>query len=1504
MKKVTGLTHLTFVLYVFASVFAYGSPKNFHTFYKEKAEKLKEKINSGGFSETAMAFTENKGQVCGYDGLPHPEVKFVFQQGSTQIFLLERGIAYQFTRVHYPEGYLELMKDKGRAPDFSDLETLQKQIRIETYRMDMTLSGARKNAVVTSEGKSADYTNFYNRSVLDVHSYSKITYHEVYPGIDWIIYCKDNCVKYDFVVHPGADVSLIKMQFDHQEGLVLNKDGSFTLKNVLGSVTEEKPLSFQNDKTIGTQFVLEDNTISFALTKFDGKQTLVIDPTLLWATYYGGSAADQGRSCTTDVSGNIYLAGFTESGSGIASAGHQNTFGGSTYDAFLVKFNSSGIRQWGTYYGGTNVDYGYSCAADASGNVYLAGYTQSTSGIASGGHQNTFGGAPFDAFLVKFNSSGIRQWCTYYGSTGYDYGYSCVTDVSDNVYLAGYTTSTSGIASGGHQNTFAGGLTDAFLVKFNSSGIRQWATYYGGTGSDEFDYCTADVSGNLYLAGYTSSTSGIATGGHQNTFGGNADAFLVKFNSSGIRQWGTYYGGAGAELCYSCATDASGNVYLAGNTQSTSGIASGGHQNVFGGAIYDAFLVKFNSSGIRQWGTYFGGTGVDYGYSCATDASDNVYLTGYTSSGSGIASVGFQNAFGGGSTDAFLVKFNNSGIRQWGTYYGSSGNDYGHSCVTYALGNVYLAGTTSSGSGIASGGHQNTLGGSNDAFLVKFCDVPSQPASIIGNTLVCVGSSQNYSVAIDLSTTSYSWNLPGINWTGTSTTNSISVTAGTSGIFSVSASNSCGTSATRTLNIVTNSLPTVAVNSGTICSGESFTIVPSGANTYSIQGGSTVVTPAASTNYTIVGVSAEGCISQNIATSNVTVNITPTVSVNSGSFCTGSAFTIIPSGANTYSIQGGVAVVAPLGNTSYTVRGLSAEGCISQNIATSNVSANITPTLSVNSGSICSGASFTIIPSGANTYTIQGGNAVVSPLSNAGYTVLGLSAEGCVSQNTATSNVTVNITPTVSVNSGSVCSGNSFTIIPSGANTYTIQGSNVIVTPLSNAGYTVLGLSAEGCVSQNTATSNVTVNITPTVSVNSGSVCSGNSFTIIPSGANTYTIQGSNVIVTPLSNAGYTVLGLSAEGCVSQNTATSNVTVNITPTVSVNSGSVCSGNSFTIIPSGATTYTIQGGNAVVSPLSNAGYTILGLSAEGCISQNIATSNVTVNITPTVSVNSGSICSGASFTIIPSGANTYTVQGGNAVVSPLSNAGYTVLGLSAEGCVSQNIATSNVTVNPTPTVSVNSGSICAGQVFTLLPQGAVNYTYPAGSVTVSPGATTSYTIKGSSAEGCRHEAVSVVTVNPLPQVQISGTLAVICVGESITLNVSGAVTYTWGDGSNGTSLAVSPTVTSTYSITGKDDNSCVHTVSATQIVDPCVGIEPLPIAETQFVVYPNPNSGEFFIETPHDVNIVILNALSQVILRQHLTGGKNKIDLSHEASGVYFVAHMSNGLMTRIKMIKQ
>ena len=663
---------------------------------------------------TTVGFEENKGQVWDMDHQPAPDVRYHFHQGNLNLFMLPTGMAYQFNRIQYPEGHQPY--DKSQTQEQQAIQAkLSTQIRLETYRMDLQLVGANPNAKIVAEGKSQDHVNYYNRNTLNVHRFKKLTYQDIYPGIDWVIYTSKQGLKYDFVVHPGAQPDQIQLRFHHHEALQLNDDGSFTLANKMGTITEEAPISFQGTDKIATRFELQDETISFKVAPYDPKQMLVIDPNLVWATYYGGSDWDQGVGCSTDQNGNVYLTGASSSQANIASGGHQNTLSGYR-DAFLVKFNSNGVRQWATYYGGVAFDLGHNCAIDQNKQIYWAGFTGSTFNIASGGHQNTWSG-DYDAFLVKLDSNGLRQWGTYYGGSLSDLGMDCALDQNGHIYLAGYTASNTGIASGGHQNS-SGGQSDAFLAKFNSNGVRLWGTYYGGNLVEHGYACTTDNNGNVYLTGDTGSSINIASGGHQNTLNGFYDAFLVKFNGNGVRQWATYYGGSAIDEGMSCAVDGKDNVYLVGETESRNNIALSGHQNTLGGNK-DAFLVKFDGNGQRQWATYYGGFNEDDAYECAVAPNGDIYFAGSTSSSTNIASGGHQNIIGG-TIDAFLVKFNSDGIRQWATYYGGNWGDYGRGCTLDGRGHIYLMGSTYSSINIAHQAHQSTLRGAREAFLAKF----------------------------------------------------------------------------------------------------------------------------------------------------------------------------------------------------------------------------------------------------------------------------------------------------------------------------------------------------------------------------------------------------------------------------------------------------------------------------------------------------------------------------------------------------------------------------------------------------------------------------------------------------------------------------------------------------------------------------------------------------------------------------------------------------------------
>jgi hypothetical protein len=267
-------------------------------------------------------------------------------------------------------------------------------------------------------------------------------------------------------------------------------------------------------------------------------------------------------------------------------------------DGFVARFNSAGVRKWATYFGGNGQDISHELVINSLGSVIISGYTSSTTGIASsGGHQIAYGGGTYDGFVAKLDSNGTFEWGTYYGGPGEDLSWEVNVNSLDEIIVEGRSASTSGIATpGAHQQTNAGNL-DAFLLKLSSSGARQWCTYMGGTGSDYPEGTTVMYGDEIIMCGSTNSATGISTSdAYQPTLGGGNDAFIAKYNNDGGRIWGTYYGGTGTEFGGDVADATMGDIVLVGRTTSTNAISSAGAHQAALGGSYDAILVKFTGA--------------------------------------------------------------------------------------------------------------------------------------------------------------------------------------------------------------------------------------------------------------------------------------------------------------------------------------------------------------------------------------------------------------------------------------------------------------------------------------------------------------------------------------------------------------------------------------------------------------------------------------------------------------------------------------------------------------------------------------------------------------------------------------------------------------------------------------------------------------------------------------------------------------------------------------------
>jgi autotransporter-associated beta strand protein len=587
----------------------------------------------------------------------------------------------------------------------------------------------------------------------------------------------------------------------------------------------------------------------------------------------------------------------------------------------------------------------------------------------------------------------------------------------------------------------------------------------------------------------------------------------------------------------------------------------------------------------------------------------------------------------------------------------------------------------------------------------------------------------------------------------------------------------------------------------------------------------------------------------------------PILSGNGGSTYTTPALTVADSGSQ------------------YQVMVYGCGGSVLSSVAT--VTVNPLPTVSVNSATICAGGSTTLTattsastptylwsPGGATTASIT-----VSPLSTTTYTVT-VTDGTTTCANTGSGIVTVNPLPTVSVNSAAICPSGSMTLTattsastpsylwgPGGETTVSIT-----VSPSSTTIYTVT-VTDGTTTCANSGNGTVTVNPLPTVSVNSAAICAGGSTTLTattsastpsylwsPGGATT-----ASITVSPLSTTIYTVT-VTDGTTTCANGGSGTVTVNPLPAVSVNSATICAGGSTTLTattsastpsylwsPGAATTADIT-----VSPASTTTYTVTVTDGTTTCA-NSSSGTVTVNPLPAVSVNSATMCSGASATLTattgasspsylwsPGAATTASIT-----VSPASTTTYTVT-VTDGATTCANSGSGTVTVNPLPAVSMNSEAICAGGSATLTATtGASSPSYlwsPGGattaSITVSPASTTTYTVTVTDGTtSCANSGSGIVTVNSAPtadagptQTVCAGTPGGTAIGGSPTaIGGTGPYTYSWTPTTGLSDATVAnPTAevgsTTTYMVTVTDHNGCTANASVVLTVPPLPNIE--------------------------------------------------------------------------------
>ncbi|MFN7913171.1 MAG: SBBP repeat-containing protein, partial [Bacteroidota bacterium] len=900
-------------------------------------EDLKEKVK-GYLAAQPVKFLENKGQMMDMNNKPVPFVLFKAEAPGMNVYITEKGLTYVFVKAEEEEHEREREKEKEREKGMPTGPE-EENMKMEMAWVNVNLEGANiQRSNIVKEGQSTEHFNYFYghcpEGIYDVYQYDKITIKEVYPGIDWVLYnSQKGGMKYDFVVHPGADASQIKMLYEGENALQLKEDGSIDMQTQLGMFSEAKPYSYQEGGVNEIKSAYKLTTINkhqtrlqFNLGQHNQNSTLIIDPQLVWSTYYGGSNGfgDASTGLASDLAGNIFATGFTSATNfPVLNAGTYFQASAGSLDAFILKFNNNGVLLWGTYYGGSSYDQGMDIACDNNGNVFVIGYTESTNfpvfNPAGGAYFQGANAGGADGFILKFNNSGLRLWATYYGgsiSAFFGGPYTCpislTCDNSGNVFVTGETTVTNlpvfNPGGGAYfQGLFGGGNTDAFILKFSNSGVRLWATYYGGSGfgiagSDGGYSIDCDNSGNVFVGGSTRSTSfpvlNAGTFFQGTIVGWGENAIILKFNNSGVRQWATYYGGFGAQ-CTGIACDNSGNVFAVGFISGTgfSFFNPGGgayFQGTLGG-LQDVFIVKFDNTGNCLWSTYYGGSGQDFSsfstggsHSIAFDACQNVYIvitTGSTnmptqSYQAGCGGFNFNTLIAGASRNVFLLKFTNTGQLLWATYIGPHAtSNFSNSLVCDINNNIFLSGyvfnngypTANPGSGAY---YNGALNGSQDAYFMKFAPIPPTYQKTQTNPTSCnCNGVATISVTCGEAPYTYQWSNSVVQANVTNTTSSI--TGLCPGVYQVTVTSSCNFTYTTsyTLTGAVSNLTVNATVQNANCTSPTGSViinsVTNGVPNYTLAEASTTLAVGFNTPYTLSNVivgthtyvltSANGC---------------------------------------------------------------------------------------------------------------------------------------------------------------------------------------------------------------------------------------------------------------------------------------------------------------------------------------------------------------------------------------------------------------------------------------------------------------------------------------------------------------------------------------------------------------------------------------------------------------------------------------------------------------------
>jgi hypothetical protein len=726
------------------------------------------------YDQLPLALEANHGQI-------DPEVKF-FSSGGVFILQLGSGGAL-----------LTFPADKNRDAEHAlNSKAINHSLRLE-------LKGANPAPEIIGEERLQSLTNYFVGSDPQhwqpaVDNYGKVRYKNAYPGIDVVYYGNQLTLEYDFIVSPGAVYRDIVMSFAGAESIAVDRTGALVLHTPLGEIRQHKPIAYQEVNgfriDVASRYVILDETVSndcehsdqhelnrpgslvrFDVDQYDPALPLVIDPVLSYSSYLGGNTRDEASAVAVDSSGNVYIAGYTNSTNFPMITKSQVSSGDCPPcgNVFVTKINSSGTAVvYTTIVGGSLSEDAKGISVDSLGNAYISGYTFSQDfPVTDGAFQTHKRSAQdsVDIFVTKLNPSGNNLvFSTYLGGSRNNQATAIAVTPAGDSYITGYTysddfptTPNAFQASRGGNNPF---YSDAFVTKLNPHGSGlSYSTYLGGSGMDRGNSIAVDSSGNAYVTGKAGAGYPTTVGAFQPEMRGGNDAFVTKLRSEdGALVYSTYLGGTSGlpdgvvcppENCpfgdegLGIALDSLGNVYVTGATSSDDFPSTQGSFNADLKSSSTLFVAKVNVEGNALVYSAIGIGGV----SVAVDQTGSAYVTGTTL----LDTIPILNAFQSkrkGGVDAYVAKLEpNGSVLNYCSYLGGGGNDFASAIAVDAYGNAYVTGYTASENFKLRNAFQPIFGGQSggtgsvngDAFVAKIALPRIINVSVSGKKLFVTG---------------------------------------------------------------------------------------------------------------------------------------------------------------------------------------------------------------------------------------------------------------------------------------------------------------------------------------------------------------------------------------------------------------------------------------------------------------------------------------------------------------------------------------------------------------------------------------------------------------------------------------------------------------------------------------------------------------------------------------------------------------------------------------------